>query len=138
VRRTILATVAVAVALLVSLPAAANGRFPLSNQIVFSATDPNLIVARTSYGILPSHDNGKNWGYICEDAIGITPSILYDPAVALTRNNSLIVGLGLGLNVSPDVGCNWNCIGGPLAGQSIVDVAVRPDNPSSAVAVTNS
>ena len=125
-------------ALLFSLPAAANGRFPLSNQIVFSATDPNLIVMRTSYGILPSHDNGATWGYICEDAIGITRSDVYDPAVALTHNNSLIVGLGLGLNVSPDVGCNWNCIGGPLAGQFIVDVAVRPDNPSGAVAITNS
>ena len=137
-RRNILASLAGAAALLVSLPAAANGRFPLSNQIVFSTTDPNLIVARTSYGILPSHNNGKDWGYICEDAIGITPSILYDPAVALTHNNSLIVGLGLGLNVSPDVGCNWNCIGGPLAGQFIADVAVRPDNPNGAVAITNS
>jgi photosystem II stability/assembly factor-like uncharacterized protein len=138
VRRKILATLAAGAALLFSLPAAANGRFPLSNQIVFSTTDPNLIVMRTSYGILPSHDNGNTWGYICEDAIGITPSTLADPAVALTRNNSLIVGLALGLNVSPDVGCNWNCIGGPLSGQVIADVAVRPDNPSSAVAVTAS
>ena len=126
-----------AASVLFSLPAAANGRFPLSNQIVFSQTDPNLVVVRTSYGILPSHDNGKTWGYICEDAIGISPSTLANPAVALTHNNSLIVGLTLGLNVSPDVGCNWSCIGGPLAGQSIADVAVRPDNPSGAVAVTS-
>ncbi len=137
-RRNILFTLTSSAALLFSLPAAANGRFPLSNQIVFSATDPNLIVLRTSYGILPSHDNGKTWQYICEDAIGITPSTLADPAVALTHNNSLIVGLALGLNVSPDVGCNWNCIGGPLAGQAVADVAVRPDNPSGAVAITGS
>jgi photosystem II stability/assembly factor-like uncharacterized protein len=137
VRRNILASLLGAASVLVSFPAAANGRFPLSNQIVFSQTDPNLVVVRTSYGILPSHDNGKTWGYICEDVVGISPSTLADPAVALTHNNSLIVGLALGLNVSPDVGCNWNCIGGPLSGQSIADVAVRPDNPSSAVAVTS-
>jgi photosystem II stability/assembly factor-like uncharacterized protein len=123
--------------LFLSFPAAANGRFPLSNQIVFSQTDHNLIVVRTSYGILPSHDNGKTWSFICEDALGLSLSNPTDPPVALTHNNSLIVGLNLGLNVSPDVGCNWNCIGGPLVGQNITDVAVRPDNPSGAVAVTS-
>src|SRR5262249_6784142 len=42
----------------------------------------------------------------------------------------------LGLNVSPDTGCNWKCIGDSLAGQAIVDLAVRPDSPSGAVAIT--
>jgi hypothetical protein len=122
--------------LLYSSRAAANGRFPQANQIVFSPTDPDLIVLRTTYGILPSRDHGKTWQYICEEAIGVGPSTLSDPPLGLTHNDSLLAGAGLGLNVSPDTGCNWNCIGGPLKDQVIVDLAVRPDSPSSAVAIT--
>ena len=64
--------------LLAPAPAFANGRFPASNQIVFSPSDPCLIVLRTTYGILPSHDNGNSWQFICEDALAWTrrrPSI---------------------------------------------------------------
>jgi hypothetical protein len=124
--------------LLSSAPAAANGRFPAANQIVFSPADPDLVVLRTSYGILPSRDDGKTWQYLCEETIGVGTSTLADPAIGLTHNGSLLAGVALGLNVSPDVGCNWNCIGGPLAGQLITDLAVRPDAPSSAVAITGS
>jgi hypothetical protein len=116
--------------------AAANGRFPQSNQIVFSPTNPDLIVLRTTYGILPSHDDGATWQFLCEDAIGVGPSTLADPPLGLTEDDSLLAGVSLGLNVSPDVGCNWSCIGGPLANQVIVDLAVRPDSPKSAVAIT--
>lgn len=121
-----------------SWPAAANGRFPLANQIVFSPTDPQLIVLRTSYGILPSHDNGKTWNYLCEEAIGVGPSTLADPTIGLTRNNSLLAGVSAGLNVSSDVGCNWSCMSGSLTGQVVTDLAVRPDSPNSAVAITGS
>jgi MYXO-CTERM domain-containing protein len=117
-------------------PAAANGRFPFSNQLVFSSSDPNLIVLRTTYGILPSHDNGKTWGYICEDALGLSPTSVEDPSIGLTANDSLIAGVSRGLDVSADVGCNWTCQGGPLAGQPIADIAVRPDNRSHVVAIT--
>jgi hypothetical protein len=122
--------------LLHSSPAAANGRFPEANQIVFSPTDPNLIVLRTTYGILPSRDNGSTWQYICEEALGVGPTAIVDPPLGLTHNDSLLAGAGYGLSVSPDTGCNWNCIGGMLANQVIVDLAVRPDNASSAVAIT--
>ncbi len=123
--------------LLLTLPAAANGRFPASNQMVFSSTDKNLIVLRTSYGILPSHDNGATWGFICEDALALSAVAPQDPSIGLTQNNSLIAGVPSGLNVSPDVGCNWNCLKDQgLAGQNIADIAVRPDTPSSAVAIT--
>jgi hypothetical protein len=119
-----------------SSPAAANGRFPAADQIVFSPTDPNLVVLRTTYGILPSHDDGATWQYICEEAAGVSPTAIIDPPLGLTTNNSLLAGTGFGLSVSPDTGCNWNCIGGGLANQVIVDLAVRPDSPSSAVAIT--
>ena len=122
--------------LLHSSPAAANGRFPAANQIIFSPTDPDLIILRTTYGILPSRDHGATWQYLCEEALGVTTAAIVDPPLGLTHNDSLLAGVGYGLNVSPDTGCNWNCIGGTLANQVIVDLAVRPDNPSSAVAIT--
>src|ERR1700730_7144899 len=65
-----------AVVLLGARTASANGRFPASNQIVFSPSDSNLVVARTTYGILPSHDNGTTWGYLCEEALGL-PAVAY-------------------------------------------------------------
>jgi hypothetical protein len=103
---------------------------------VFSPSDPNLMVLRTSYGLLPSHDNGASWGYICEDALGLGTVAVEDPSIGLTANNWLIAGVSVGLNVSTDVGCNWNCQGGPLSAVPIADIAVRPDTPASAVAIT--
>jgi hypothetical protein len=137
VRRWIPAILAGGLAAAWPRPAAANGRFPQSNQIVFSPIDKNLIVLRTTYGILPSHDNGATWSFVCEDALGInTMTSLLDPPLGLTENNALNVGTPTGMNVSNDVGCNWNCIGGAMANQSIVDLAVRPDAPSRLVAMT--
>ncbi len=136
-RRALFLSGAVAVTLLsLSVPAAANGRFPASNQLVFSPSDPNLMVLRTSYGTLPSHDNGASWSFVCEDALGLGTTAVEDPSVGLTANNSLILGVSVGLNVSSDVGCNFNCIGGPLSAVPIADIAIRPDTPASAVAIT--
>jgi hypothetical protein len=137
VRRALVSGLAAGTALLLgSAPAAANGRFPASNQLVFSPGDNNLMVLRTSYGLLPSHDNGATWGYICEDALGLGATAVEDPSIGLTANNSLLAGVSVGLNVSTDVGCNWTCQQGALAGQPIADDAVRPDAPASAVAIT--
>jgi photosystem II stability/assembly factor-like uncharacterized protein len=126
--------------LLFALPAGANGRFPESNQIVFSPTDPNIIVGRTTYAVLPSNDNGKTWGYLCEDVLGLPATASYeDPELGLTATNALVAGLDsprVGLNVSKDMGCNWSCIGGPLANQQIADTVVRPDAPHQVLALT--
>ncbi len=138
-RKTLLAGAAGVLVLLGVRPAAANGRFPQSNQILFSTSDPNLIVARTTYAILISHDNGPSWSFLCEDVLGIGNAV-QDPEIALTGNNTLIAGsptgANQGLNVSTDLGCNWHCVGGPLAGQSIADVVVRPDAPHTVLALT--
>jgi len=138
--RSLLGLAAAALALLAAPPALANGRFPSSNQIVFSPTNENIIVGRTTYAILPSTDNGKTWGYLCEDTLALPGATTYqDPELGLTANNSLVAGLyqpTVGLDVSPDLGCNWNCIGGPLANQQIADIVVRPDAPHKVLALT--
>ena len=132
--------------LLAARPAFANGRFPASNQILFSPSDPNIIILRTTYGILPSRDNGNTWQFACEDALGLDPSATLDPSLGLTAKNALVAGVTnelhehaayLGLDVSPDITCSWNCIRGPLAGQAVSDVVVRPDDPHVVLAVTS-
>jgi len=107
---------------------------------VFSPTNENLIIGRATWAILPSTDNGKTWGYLCEDALALPGSSNFeDPELGLTANNALVAGLSIptvGLDVSPDLGCNWNCIGGPLDNQSIADIVVRPDTPHQVLALT--
>jgi MYXO-CTERM domain-containing protein len=144
VRKTILAVAAASAALAFTVPALANGRFPAANQLVFAPNDPNYIVLRGTYAILPSKDNGASWQYICEDVLGLPSDQGEDPSIAVTANTSLLAGVpgfvggGLGLSVSADHGCNWTCMGGGLAQQSVIDLAVRPDVPSSVVAITGS
>jgi photosystem II stability/assembly factor-like uncharacterized protein len=140
VRITFLGAIAATVTFLAVRPASANGRFPASNQIIFSPTNENVIVGRATWAVLPSTDNGKTWGYLCEDTLALPGAASYeDPELGLTANNALIAGLSIptvGLDVSSDLGCNWNCIGGPLANQQIADVVVRPDLPHQVLALT--
>jgi hypothetical protein len=137
VRIALLAVATAALVLAVSSPAAANGRFPASNQLVFSPSDPNLVVLRTTFGILISHDDGTTWTWLCEDVLGLPPTSNEDPSLGLTANNTMIAGISHGLDVSPDVGCNWAFAGGGLGNQLVKDVVVRPDAPHTALAITS-
>ena len=111
--------------------AAANGRYPAATQVVFSADD-DLIVVRTTYGLLISRDRGATWRWVCESALGVPSVSVEDPSVALTKG-ALVVGLVEGLEVSQDsaggahaLGCSFACVAGPLAGLSVADLAVAP------------
>lgn len=123
---------AAAIILLAAPAALANGRFPASNQIVFSPTNENIVIGRATWAILPSTDNGKTWGYLCEEALALPNAVSFeDPELGLTYNNALVAGLDtptVGLDVSNDLGCNWNCIGGPLTHQAVADIVVRLDS----------
>jgi hypothetical protein len=123
-----------------TLPALANGRFPASNQFLFSPTNPDVIWLRTTYGILPSTDNGASWSYLCEDVIGLQSqggSGYEDPSIGLMANGNIIAADSLGVSVSSDVGCDWSCQSGALSGQSFVDLAVFPSDMSKAVALAS-
>jgi photosystem II stability/assembly factor-like uncharacterized protein len=142
VRRALLAASAASIALAFTGSSRANGRFPAANQLAFAPSDPNLVVLRTTYAVLPSSDNGETWRYLCEGVLGLPSDQGEDPSIGVMADDSLLAGVagyvggGLGLSVSADRGCNWSCIGGGLAHQSVVDIAVRPDTPTSAVAIT--
>jgi hypothetical protein len=117
----------------------ANGRLPGANRILAPSQFPNLVIVRATYGILPSMDDGTTWSFLCEDALGLPETATIDPALALTSSGALVAGISPqppGLDVSNDDGCSWTCAGGPLAGQAIADLAVRPNAPDSVVALT--
>jgi MYXO-CTERM domain-containing protein len=137
VRVSLFGAAAGALVLLSARPAIANGRFPASNQLLFSPQDPNLVVMRATYGVLISHDAGATWTWLCEDALGIAPSASEDPALGLTANGSLVAGIYSGLEVSPDTGCTWTFAGGGLANQSVVDVDVPSSSPDTVLAMTS-
>jgi hypothetical protein len=130
---------ATAAVLLASVAAWGQSRFPAANRVVFGPSNPNFVVVRTSFGILPSTDDGLTWGLVCNQAAGLQPTNWFDPALAVSADDSLLVGTANGgtngLSVSSDVGCNWDCVGNGLANQNVVDLADRPDTPSSAVAL---
>jgi photosystem II stability/assembly factor-like uncharacterized protein len=134
--RTILRAAAALAVFLASASAFANGRYPASNELVFSPTSGNVVVLRTTFGILISHDGGSTWTWLCEDALGLSPAASEDPTLGLTANDTLIAGLYSGLQVSPDTGCAWSSVPG-LVEQQVVDVAVRSASPRSAVALVS-
>jgi hypothetical protein len=116
--------------------AVANGRFPASNQILFSPSDPRLGIVRTTYGVLVSHDDGGTWRWLCEDALGLSSSSSEDPSLGLTAGGALVVGIYSGLEVSADTGCSWSS-SRAVRDQRVVDVAVAPEEPHSIVALTS-
>jgi MYXO-CTERM domain-containing protein len=116
----------------------ANGRFPTANQILFSPSNPDLVIVRATYGMLTSFDRGASWHFLCEDTIGISQCVDYDPALGVTAGGSWVAALFYppGLNVSTDEGCNWKCMG-KLTEQTFVDLVVRPDAPRTVLALAS-
>ena len=108
--------------------AQANGRFPASNQILFSPASSTTMLVRTTFGLIFSTDAGKTWRWLCEDTLGLPPTSNEDPYIAITANGSLVAGLSLGLLVSSNAGCDWAVIGGPLSGQLIKDLDIHQDD----------
>ena len=83
--------------------ALANGRFPSAQQLALSPPggDPNLVVLRTTFGIVVSRDAGKSWSWICERALGFTGE--WDPPLAVTKDGRIWVGLSDGLRSTANV-----------------------------------
>ena len=127
---------AFAIALASSSSARANGRFPSAGQLVVSPSNPAHLVLRTTFGILISNDTGQNWDWLCEKAVGYGASV-EDPSIAISGSDAILVATFEGLGVSPDHGCSWSLAGGVLAKQLMTDVAIHPDTPANAIALTS-
>jgi hypothetical protein len=153
VRIAFLVAAAGALVLTAAPSASANGRFPASNGISFSPSDPSFIIMRTTFGLLFSHDGGNNWDWLCDQAVGITnPNSIEDPFLGITQKNWLVAALpieGLAVSPAPNEGCSWSFVpaasaadagdgGGDAGGDLLIgvkDVAVRPNDPHTIVAL---
>lgn len=114
-------------------PAHANGRYPKADQLVIAADRPDFMVARTTFGFLISNDAGKRWDWVCERAIGYTG--VQDPTLGLLENGVIIASLSEGISRSTDLGCNWGFAEADLNDSPVIDLTVRKDQPSSALAL---
>jgi hypothetical protein len=112
--------------------ARAGGRYPATNALVVSPADANVLVLRTTFGLLVSRDAGKTWNWICGSAMGTGGN--EDPAMAVTKGGALLGGMSAGLSISPDTGCSWH-LAPELTGWAAVDVAVRADDPRRALSL---
>ncbi len=113
--------------------ARANGRYPKADQLVLSPDQPGLMVARTTFGLLITNDAGAHWDWVCERAIGY--SGVQDPTVGLMDSGTIIASLSEGIARSTDTGCNWSFAEADLNGSPVIDLTVRKDQPSSALAL---
>ena len=116
-----------------SRQARANGRFPAANQIVVAPSDPELLILRTTFGVLLSRDRGRTWDWICERAVGNSPQ--EDPPLGITASGAILAGEIGGLALSFDTGCSWGLAPGDVGKKAIVDVVVRRDAPHTALAL---
>ena len=126
----------VALGCAVAAPAAANGRFPESNQISFSPTDPDLVLLRVTFGLLVSRDRGKTFHWVCEQSIGF--SGVEDPMYAVTPSNTVIGTTFQGVTVTRDRACGWAYAGGELAQQVFIDLSANPKAPNDVVVFASS
>ncbi len=135
-RRLFVALAVASATLGASTLAHANGRFPAANQLVSAPDDPSTIFVRATFGILVTTDGGKDWDWICEQAIGLGPTTTVDPSIGITATTNVIASTFTSLFMSPDRGCTWNPATA-FAHTLTQDVAVRADNPHIALALTN-
>jgi hypothetical protein len=113
--------------------AAANGRFPRADQLVFVPGRPDELVLRATFGLLVSRDAGARWDWVCERAIGFDG--IEDPAVAVLNDGIVLAGLSSGLAQSEGDACSWRFANGAAPDLPVVDLSVRRDAPNVAVAL---
>jgi photosystem II stability/assembly factor-like uncharacterized protein len=80
--------------------AAANGRSPATSSITFRGDSDSEIVVGLTFGLIISHDGGKTWAWMCEDAIGYTG--MYDPRYAFSPSGAVFASTFAGLKVMRD------------------------------------
>ncbi|MEZ4225030.1 MAG: hypothetical protein R3B13_29015 [Polyangiaceae bacterium] len=122
-------------ALLQCLGASANGRFPLAQQLVVAPKDPNSLALRSTFGLVLSKDGGKNWHWVCEQAIGY--SGVEDPALGVTQGGALIAGIFDGLRRGDPKGCDFTFPDPQLKDRYAVDVTVDKTDPRIVYVLTS-
>jgi hypothetical protein len=114
--------------------AAADGAFPDSMSLYLPADRPGSMVLGTNFGLVVSDDDGANWYFICEQAIGSSVSMYQMSAPPEDR---IYAATPAGLRYSSDGGCSWSGAGGRLAGANVVDVFPDASDSASVFAIAH-
>lgn len=114
----------------------ANGRFPSADQLVLDPSDPDHWVLRATFGILQSHDAGRSFGWLCEDAVGYIGD--QDPALAVLGNGAILAGYARGLRASRESGCAWESPFSNTAQQNFLDATPDPSSAATALFLSHS
>jgi hypothetical protein len=103
--------------------ASANGRPPGTSSITFRQGQETDVAVGLSFGFVISHDAGKTWAWMCEDAIGYAG--MYDPRFAFSQTGAVFATTFAGLKVVRD-SCTF---GATPAGTAFASVdALGPDH----------
>ncbi len=86
-------------------PAAANGRFPSSTNVMFRPEHDDEIYLAVTFGLMVSRDDGWHWSWMCEDSIGYGG--VFDPKYAVDELGTIFATTYDGLRVSHDGGCTF-------------------------------
>jgi hypothetical protein len=117
--------IALACLVLAAVPrgASANGRAPGTSSITFRQGQETDIAVGLTFGFVISHDGGKTWAWMCENAIGY--SGMFDPRFAFSPSGAVFATSFDGLKVVRD-----SCTFGPTpAGTMVASTnALGPDH----------
>jgi hypothetical protein len=114
--------------------ARANGRFPESNQLIFSKSDPNLVLLRVTFGVLISHDRGRTFDWVCEASVGY--SGVEDPMYAIGPSGRIIATTFQGITGTDDRACSWK-FQDPSMNEIFVDLTQNPNDAKNVVAFSS-
>ena len=103
--------------------ASANGRAPATSSITFRQGHESDVAVGLTFGLLISHDAGKTWAWMCEDAVGYSGT--FDPHYAYSASGALFATSFHGVKVQRDA-----CMFGPTpAGTSFASAGLlAPDH----------
>ena len=119
------------------LKAAANGRMPGANDVVFDPSDPQHSLLRATFGVLQSFDSGKSWQWLCEQSIG-TSGVVADPPIAILSDGTIVVLPPTGgALLSRNAGCSWRHAAPPLSAERGVDLTLDPSDPAHLLVLTS-
>jgi len=126
--------VVLAIGTTLSSGAAAHGRFPETHGVTFQPSDPNVIVAATTFGPVQSLDGGETWRWACEAALMLNP--LEDPTYVLMGDGTLLASGFGGLQRGTPSLCLFREPDEDV-GFAITDVVRSPGDPLVAFAPTS-
>lgn len=107
--------------------ARANGRFPFAQQVVVGpGSGSDVVVLRTTFGLLVSRDAGRGFHWVCEEAMFFpyVPGLVADPAVEVTADGRVVFSFESGVHSFSD-GCGV-ARQASTADHDIVDLTTTP------------